>query len=113
TVAELVDLAKKEPTKYNAVSLGTGGVTHLLNERFASAVGVPITSVPYRGSAPALTDLLAGHVQFYIDATVSSIPYIRTGKLRPLAVTTDERSPLLPDVPTFKELGFPGMTQEG
>lgn len=112
-VAELVAFAKKEPNNVNAVSLGTGGVTHLLNERFASAVGVPITSVPYRGSAPALTDLLAGQVQFYIDATVSSIQHIRAGKLRPLAVTTDERSALLPNVPTFKELGYPGMTQEG
>ena len=112
-VAELVAFAKKEPNNVNAVSLGTGGVTHLLNERFASAVGVPITSVPYKGSAPALTDLLAGQVQFYIDATVSSIQHIRAGKLRPLAVTTDERSALLPNVPTFKELGYPGMTQEG
>lgn len=112
-VKELVAYAKSQPAHVNAVSLGTGGVTHLLNERFATAVGVPITSVPYRGAAPALVDLLSGQVQFYIDATVSSMPYIRTSKLRPLAVTTDERSPLLPDVPTFKELGYPGMTQEG
>jgi tripartite-type tricarboxylate transporter receptor subunit TctC len=113
TVPELIDYAKREPTKVNAVSLGPGGVTHLLNERFAAMAGVPLTSVQYRGAGPAMVDLLAGHVQFFIDTVVTSMPYVRTGKLRPLGVTSAERSPLMPDVPTFKELGFPGMTQDG
>jgi tripartite-type tricarboxylate transporter receptor subunit TctC len=110
---ELLDYARREPAKVNAVSLGIGGVTHLLNERFAAAAGVPFTSVHYRGAGPALIDLLGGQVQFFIDTAVTSMPNLRANKLRPLAVTSAERSPLLPNVPTFKELGFPAMTQEG
>ncbi len=113
SVRELIEYAKREPAKVNGVSLGAGGVTHLLNERFAAMAGVPFTSVHYRGSGPALIDLMSGQVQFYIDSMVTSIPFIRTIKLRPLAVTSAERSPLLPGVPTFKELGYPGMTQDG
>lgn len=113
TVAELVEYARREPTKVNAASLGIGGVTHLLNERFAAAVGVPITSIHYRGAGPALVDLLSGQVQFFIDTAVTSMPHLRANKLRPLAVSSAERSPLLPNVPTFKELGLPSMTQDG
>ena len=112
-VAELVDFAKREPAKTNAVSLGPGGVTHLLNERFEALAGVKITDIHYRGSAPAITDLLSGQVQMYFDTVVTAMPQIRAGKLRALAVSTDERSALLPDVPTFKEAGYPGMTQRG
>ena len=112
TLKELVDYAKREPAKVNAASLGIGGVTHLLNERFSAMVGVPITSVHYRGAAPALVDLMSGQVQFYIDVVISSIPHIRTDKLKPLAVSSVERSPLMPSVPTFKELGYPRMIQD-
>lgn len=112
SVKELVEYARREPAKVNAVSLGIGSTTHLLNERFAAMTGVPFTSVPYRGAAPALVDLLSGQVQFFIDIVATSLPYVRTGKLRPLAVTSPERSPLMPDVPTFKELGYPRMTQD-
>jgi len=113
SLKELVDYARRAPDKVNAVSLGLGGVTHLLNERLAAAVNVPITSVHYRGAGPAMIDLLSGQVQFFIDTAVTSMLNLRANKLRPLAVTSPERSPLLPDVPTFKELGYPGMTQEG
>lgn len=112
-VAELIDFAKREPAKTNAVSLGPGGVTHLLNERFEALAGVKITDIHYRGSAPAITDLLSGQVQMYFDTVVTAMPQIRAGKLRALAVSTEERSALLPDVPTFKEAGYPGMTQRG
>lgn len=112
-VAELIDYAKREPAKTNAVSLGPGGVTHLLNERFEALAGVKITDIHYRGSAPAITDLLSGQVQMYFDTVVTAMPQIRAGKLRALAVSTEERSPLLPDIPTFKEAGYPGMTQRG
>ncbi|TAK80737.1 MAG: tripartite tricarboxylate transporter substrate binding protein [Betaproteobacteria bacterium] len=112
-VAELIDYAKRQPDKVNAVSLGPGGVTHLLNERFEALAGVKITDIHYRGSAPAITDILSGQVQMYFDTVVTAMPQIRAGKLRALAVSTEERSPLLPDVPTFKEIGFPGMTQRG
>jgi tripartite-type tricarboxylate transporter receptor subunit TctC len=113
TVAELVDFAKREPAKLNAVSLGPGGVTHLLNERFEALAGVQITDIHYRGSAPAITDLMSGQVQMYFDSAVTAMPPVRAGKLRPLAVSSEERSPLLPEVPTFKEAGYPGMTQRG
>lgn len=112
-VAELVDLAKREPAKVNAVSLGPGGVTHLMNERFEALAGVKITDIHYRGSAPAITDLLSGQVQMYFDTVVTAMPQLRAGKLRALAVSTQERSALLPDVPTFTESGYPGMTQRG
>jgi tripartite-type tricarboxylate transporter receptor subunit TctC len=112
-VAELVDYARRQPDKVNAVSLGPGGVTHLLNERFEALAGVKITDIHYRGSAPAITDILSGQVQMYFDTVVTAMPQIRAGKLRALAVSIEERSPLLPEVPTFKEAGFPGMTQRG
>ncbi|MFC6284907.1 MULTISPECIES: Bug family tripartite tricarboxylate transporter substrate binding protein [Polaromonas] len=112
SLKELIDYAKREPSKVNAASLGVGGVTHLLNERFAAMVGVPLTSVQYRGAAPALVDLMSGQVQFFIDNVVTSIPHIRADKLRPLAVSSTERSPLMPNVPTFRELGYPRMTQD-
>ncbi len=113
SIQELIDYARREPSKVNAVSLGLGGVTHLLNERLAAAVNVPITSIHYRGAGPALVDLISGQVQFFIDTAVTSMPNLRANKLKPLAVTSAQRSPLLPDVPTFNELGYPGMTQEG
>jgi len=113
TVQELIDYAKREPAKVNAVSLGPGGVTHLLTARFESLAGVGITSIHYRGSAPALIDLLSGQVQLYFDTVVTAMPQVRAGKLRMLGITSEERSALLPDVPTFKELGYPGMTQRG
>lgn len=112
-LAELIDFAKRQPDKVNAVSLGPGGVTHLLNERFEALAGVKITDIHYRGSAPAITDILSGQVQMYFDTVVTAMPQIRAGKLRALAVSTEERSALLPEVPTFKEAGFPGMTQRG
>lgn len=113
SVKELVDFAKREPAKVNAVSLGPGGVTHLLNERFEALAGVRITDIHYRGSAPAITDLLSGQVQMFFDTVVTAMPQVRAGKLRPLAVSTEERSPLLPEVPTFKEAGYAGMMQRG
>ncbi len=113
TVRELIDYAKREPAKLNAVSLGLGGGTHLINERFEALAGVAITDIHYRGSAPALTDLLSGQVQMFFDTVVTAMPQVRAGKLRALGVTSEERSSLLPDVPTFKEIGFPGMTMRG
>ena len=113
SLAELVAFAKREPAKVNAVSLGPGGVTHLMNERFEALAGVKITDIHYRGSAPAITDLLSGQVQMYFDTVVTAMPQIRAGKLRALAVSVEERSPLLPEVPTFRESGYPGMTQRG
>ncbi|GAA5236639.1 tripartite tricarboxylate transporter substrate binding protein [Verticiella sediminum] len=112
SLKELLDYARRAPDEVNAVSLGLGGVTHLLNERLAAATQVPITSVHYRGAGPAMIDLLSGQVQFFIDTAVTAMPNLRANKLRPLAATSAERSTLLPEVPTFNELGYPGMTQD-
>jgi len=87
--------------------LGVGSSTHLVDELFRTAAGVDIPDVPYKGSGPANVDLLAGHVQLTFDAVATAIPRVRSGKLKGLGITSDARSPLLPDVPTFKESGLP------
>jgi tripartite-type tricarboxylate transporter receptor subunit TctC len=84
-----------------------------MNERFEALAGVKIADIHYRGSAPAITDLLSGQVQMYFDTVVTAMPQLRAGKLRALAVSTEQRSPLLPEVPTFRESGYPAMTQRG
>jgi tripartite-type tricarboxylate transporter receptor subunit TctC len=103
TVAEFIDYAKANPGKINMASSGNGTSVHLSGELFMAMTGVKLTHVPYRGSAPALTDMLAGQVQVLFDNMPSSIEHIRAGKLRALAVTTAARSPALPDAPTLAE----------
>jgi tripartite-type tricarboxylate transporter receptor subunit TctC len=103
TVAEFIAYAKANPGKVNMASSGTGTSVHLSGELFKVMAGVDLTHVPYRGSGPALTDLLAGQVQVMFDNLPASIEHIRAGTLRALAVTTDYRSPALPDVPTVAE----------
>lgn len=112
-VAELVAWAKREPAKVNAVSLGPGGVTHLLTERFEALAGVGIVDIHYRGGGPAMADLLANQVQMFFDTLATALPHHRSGAARILAISTEDRSPLVPDVPTFREIGYPGMTQRG
>jgi tripartite-type tricarboxylate transporter receptor subunit TctC len=103
TAAEFIAYAKANPGKINWASSGNGTSVHLSGELFKIMTGVELTHVPYRGSAPALTDMLGGIVQVMFDNMPSSLPYIRAGKLRALAVTTAQRSPALPDVPTVGE----------
>ena len=103
TVAEFIAYAKANPGKINWASSGNGTSVHLSGELFKIMTGVELTHVPYRGSAPALTDMLGGGVQVMFDNMPSSLPYIRADKLRALAVTTAQRSPALPDVPTVSE----------
>ena len=103
TVAEFIAYAKANPGKINWASSGNGTSVHLSGELFKIMTGVELTHVPYRGSAPALTDMLGGVVQVMFDNMPSSLPYIRADKLRALAVTTAQRSPALPDVPTVSE----------
>ena len=100
TLPEFIAYAKANPGKINMASAGIGSAHHLFGELFKMMAGVEMVHVPYRGSSPALTDLLAGQVQVMFDATPSSLPHIRAGKLRPLAVTTATRLEALPDVPT-------------
>lgn len=105
--AALVAHARANPGKLNLAMLGVGSSTHLVDELFRTAAGVDIPDVPYKGSGPANVDLLAGHVQLTFDAVATAIPRVRSGKLKGLGITSDARSPLLPDVPTFKESGLP------
>ena len=103
TVAELIAYAKANPGKISHASAGIGSSSHLAGELFKVMTGVDIVHIPYRGNAPALTDLLAGQVQLGFDSLPSTIEYIRAGRLRPLGVSTAMRSRALPDVPTISE----------
>ena len=103
TVAELIDYAKANPGKISHASAGIGSSSHLAGELFKVMTGVDIVHIPYRGNAPALTDLLAGQVQLSFDSLPSTIEYIRAGRLLPLGVSTSTRSQALPDVPTISE----------
>jgi tripartite-type tricarboxylate transporter receptor subunit TctC len=109
---EFIAYAKANPGKINMASAGTGSTNHLAGELFNVMAGINMVHVPYRGGGPALTDLLAGQVQLYFATTVSSIEYIRTGRLRALAVTTSARWEGLPDVPTVSEF-LPGFEAIG
>jgi tripartite-type tricarboxylate transporter receptor subunit TctC len=100
TIPDFIAYAKANPDKINMASAGTGSATHVAGELFKAMTGVPMKHVPYRGSAAALTDLIAGQVQVDFDTTTASMGYIKAGSLRALAVTTATRSEALPDLPT-------------
>jgi len=112
TVAEFIAYAKANPGKLNMASPGNGTGPHMAGELFKTMAGVDMVHVPYRGSPPALTDLLAGQVQMMFSPMSSSIEYVRAGKLRALAVTTAKRSAALPDLPTVGEF-VPGYAASG
>ncbi|MDE2413524.1 MAG: tripartite tricarboxylate transporter substrate binding protein [Comamonadaceae bacterium] len=109
SVAELVALARKSPGQINFASSGTGSTQHIAAEMFKDAAGIQITHVPYKGSAAALVDLVSGQVQMSFDTMPSVIGQIKAGKLRALAVTSPQRNPQLPQVPTMAEAGLPGV----
>jgi tripartite-type tricarboxylate transporter receptor subunit TctC len=106
TVAEFVAYAKANPGKLN-YGAGLGTPPHLLSTLFKTKAGLDVTYIPYKGSAPSVTDLLGGRTHFTIDGMLILIPQVKEGKLRPLAVARPERWPALPDVPTFVESGYP------
>lgn len=108
-VQELVALAKKEPGKINYASSGAGSTQHIAAEIFRDAAGIDIVHVPYKGSGPALMDLVGGQVQMSFDTMPSVIGQVKSGKIRPLAVTTAARNPQLPNVPTMAEAGLPAV----
>jgi tripartite-type tricarboxylate transporter receptor subunit TctC len=103
TVAEFIAYAKANPGKINMGTPGVGTTGHMAGELFKAMAGVNLVHVPYRGSAPALTDLIGGQVQVMFDAMITTLPHIRSGKLRALAVTTATRSDVLPDLPAIAE----------
>ncbi|MBB5215378.1 tripartite-type tricarboxylate transporter receptor subunit TctC [Parapusillimonas granuli] len=108
-VAELIALAKKDPGRITFGSSGVGGAHHLSGELFANSAGVEMTHVPYKGGAPAATDLMAGHIDMMFEMGYAAMPAIQADKVKPLGVTSNHRLPLLPDVPTVAEAGLPGF----
>lgn len=107
-VRELIDYAKKNPSKVSFGSSGAGGVNHLSGELFNSLAGTKLEHIPYKGTAPAMQDLIGGHVQLMFDAISTSLPNIRAGLIKPLAWTGATRAPVLQDLPTIAESGVPG-----
>ena len=107
TVPELIAYAKANPGKLNFGSAGPGTGTHLTAELFQVATGTKMTHVPYKGSSPALTDLMAGNLDLMFDYPVVVMPFVQAGKLKPLAMTGRARLSVMPEVPTVGELGFP------
>lgn len=111
-VQELAAYAKSKPASLNMGSAGNGTTNHLSGELFQSMTGTSFTHVPYKGSGPAMADLLADQIQLMFDNLPGSLPHVKAGSLRALAVTSAKRSPLLPDVPTMAEAGVPGYDVE-
>jgi len=109
TVADYVKLARTSPNGVTFASSGSGSSIHLSGEIFRARSGANMLHVPYKGSAPAVTDLMGGQVQSMFDNTPSALPHVKSGKLRAIAVTSAQRMPLLPDVPTVAESGYPGF----
>jgi tripartite-type tricarboxylate transporter receptor subunit TctC len=109
SVADIVALAKSKPQGVSYASQGIGNTAHLLGEMFQAAARVPLVHVPYRGVAPALADIISGRVDMMFSSYLSAGGQIEGGKLRMLAIAADQRSPLLPNVPTMTEAGYPGV----
>ena len=109
TVSELVALAKAKPGSMTLASSGTATSGHLAGEMLKMRAGIDLVHVPYKGATPALTDLIGGQVQVMIDNLITALPQVKAGKLRAMAVTSAQRLPDLPDVPTIAESGYPGF----
>jgi tripartite-type tricarboxylate transporter receptor subunit TctC len=113
TVADLVAYAKANPDKVSFASGGTGATNHLSGELLKAVTGAPMLHVPYKGSAPALVDVMSGNATCMFDILVTSLPQIRGGKVRALAVTSAKRSGYAPDIPTMRESGITGYEEAG
>lgn len=107
TVKDVIALAKSKPGKLAYGSFGSGTTSHFAGEMFKLDAGIDLLHVPYKGSAPAMTDLIAGQVQFTFDTNVAALPMLKSGRVKAIAVTSAKRSATLPDVPTVAEAGFP------
>ena len=108
TLKELIDLVKKQPDKLSYASAGSGSITHLASAMFVDMAKLQIVHIPYKGTGPALNDAIAGNVQVLFGSPSTTIPHIKSGRLRALAVTTTNRIGAAPDVPTVAESGLPG-----
>jgi tripartite-type tricarboxylate transporter receptor subunit TctC len=113
SVKELVDYAKANPNKVTFGSAGNGSSNHLSGEALKFVTGAPMQHVPYRGSAPALADVVAGNITFMFDILITSMPMVTSGRVKALAVTSDKRSPYASEVPTMAEAGVQGFTDVG
>lgn len=113
TMKEFIALAKAHPGKYTFASPGTGSLGHANIENFMNLAGIDLLHIPYKGAGQAINDALAGQVNAMTDNLPSTLPHIKSGELRPLAVLALKRSDVLPDVPTYTELGYPGMGDGG
>jgi tripartite-type tricarboxylate transporter receptor subunit TctC len=112
TVKELVALARTRPNQINYATSGAGGMPHLAMESFNMAAGIKTVHVPYKGAAPAVTELIGGQVHLtFLDVPIL-LPHIKAGKLRALATASDKRAPLLPEVPTMREAGYPSVNAD-
>jgi len=109
TLPELIAYVKAHPGSINVASYSAGTRSHVMGLLLNKAAGIDMTHVGYKGSTPALQDLMGGHVQLMFDGMPTSIPLIKGGRIKAFAVSTPKRSPLLPDVPTFTELGYPQL----
>jgi tripartite-type tricarboxylate transporter receptor subunit TctC len=109
TLAELVEHARTKPGGLSFASQGTGASGHLLGEMLKARTGAPMVHVPYRGAGPAGVDLASGRVDFFFVAYASILPFLQSGKVRAIAVTAEQRMPVLPDIPTTREAGFDGL----
>ena len=108
SIKEVIELAKTKPGGLNFASSGNGQSTHLSAELFNTMAGIKMAHVPYKGSAPALTDVMSGQVDVMFDTTLSAMPFVKAGKLKAIGLTSAVRSPAAPDVPTIAESGLPG-----
>jgi tripartite-type tricarboxylate transporter receptor subunit TctC len=113
TLKELIDAAKKQPGKLNVGYGGVNNTQHLTGELFKFVAGIDMVGINYKGSAAAVTDLLGGQVQILVDSLAATLPHIKSGKMKALAITTLQRVPQLPDLPTVAELGYPGFEGVG
>jgi tripartite-type tricarboxylate transporter receptor subunit TctC len=109
SVKELIDLARKDPGKLNYATSGIGTISHLTSELFASMAGVKLTHVPYKGTQQSIPDLMSGQVALLFDNVMTSLPNIKAGKVKGIAISSPTRSALVPDLPTVAEAGLPGF----
>jgi tripartite-type tricarboxylate transporter receptor subunit TctC len=109
SVKELIELAKKDPGKLNYGTSGIGTISHLTSEQFANMAGIRITHVPYKGTQLVVPDLMSGQIALLFDNVMTALPHVRSGKLKALGISSAQRSPIAPDIPTIAESGLPGF----